>query len=195
MTSDFQKLIMSDAAAGLRQLKARVTDLESLEEVKNNLAAVAAPTANDDAADGYSAGSIWIYDSVAYINVDATEGAAVWVVSGVSGALVTDFDTGWVAPTLTDSWVNFGGGYSPAGYRMRPDGSIALRGLVKDGTLGPAARVFDLPAGYRPTGREVHSVYLDTGLGRVDIQTDGKVSVITGSSGWVSLSGITFFTD
>lgn len=46
--------------------------------VKNNFNAEAMPTINDDSGDGYSKGSIWIYDEEAYICVDATEGSAYW---------------------------------------------------------------------------------------------------------------------
>ena len=46
--------------------------------VKNNFAAEALPTANEDTGDGYSKGSIWIYNEEAYICVDATVAAAIW---------------------------------------------------------------------------------------------------------------------
>ena len=46
--------------------------------VKNNFTAIALPTVNEDSGDGYSKGSIWIYDEEAYICVDATEGSALW---------------------------------------------------------------------------------------------------------------------
>ena len=46
--------------------------------LKNNFEAIALPTANDDTGDGYSKGSIWVYDEEAYICVDATEGSALW---------------------------------------------------------------------------------------------------------------------
>ena len=46
--------------------------------VKNNFAAIAYPTITDDSSEGYSKGSIWIYDGEAYICVDATESSADW---------------------------------------------------------------------------------------------------------------------
>lgn len=47
----------------------------------NKLNASAPPTINDDSADGYSVGSLWIdtTNDIAYICVDATSGAAIWV--------------------------------------------------------------------------------------------------------------------
>jgi hypothetical protein len=48
---------------------------------KSNLGAAAAPDANEDTADGYSVGSVWIdtTNDNMYICVDATEAAAVWL--------------------------------------------------------------------------------------------------------------------
>lgn len=51
-----------------------------LQPVKNNYAAAAAPTVNDDSGDGYAIGSVWV-DTVTdtgYMLMDATVGAAVW---------------------------------------------------------------------------------------------------------------------
>lgn len=48
---------------------------------KSEYAATTAPTVNDDADDGYTIGSQWVdtTNDEAYICVDATAGAAVWV--------------------------------------------------------------------------------------------------------------------
>lgn len=48
--------------------------------ILHNFAATAAPTANDDSADGYSIGSWWLDTTAdkAYICLDATAAAAVW---------------------------------------------------------------------------------------------------------------------
>lgn len=49
--------------------------------VQNNYSATVAPTVNDDSDDGYTVGSRWV-DTVAdeaYLCVDATVGAAVWI--------------------------------------------------------------------------------------------------------------------
>ncbi len=46
--------------------------------VKNNFNAEAEPAVTDDETEGYSKGSSWIYNEIAYICVDATEGSAVW---------------------------------------------------------------------------------------------------------------------
>lgn len=52
----------------------------SINSVKNNYGATAAPVVGDDTDDGYSPGSIWIdtTNDNAYVCLDATAGAAVW---------------------------------------------------------------------------------------------------------------------
>lgn len=58
-----------------------VIDLDDSFLIKNNYTATVPPSASDDSGDGYSPGSIW-YDSLnveAYLCVDATAGAAVWI--------------------------------------------------------------------------------------------------------------------
>lgn len=54
---------------------------------KNNYTAVAAPTVNDDTADGYAPGSVWVdvSNDNAYVCVDASAGAAVWVETTQAG--------------------------------------------------------------------------------------------------------------
>jgi hypothetical protein len=51
----------------------------ALEIPINNFTAPGAPTANDDETEGYSQGSKWYGGGEAYLCVDPTEGAAVWV--------------------------------------------------------------------------------------------------------------------
>lgn len=67
---------------------------------RNNYSGTTAPTINDDSADGYAEGSVW-YDTTndeAYICLDATEGAAVWL-----NATLTPSDLGSAAlATLID---------------------------------------------------------------------------------------------
>jgi len=46
--------------------------------VKNNFAAETYPLVTDDETEGYSKGSLWIYDVDAWICTDATEGFAIW---------------------------------------------------------------------------------------------------------------------
>lgn len=125
-------------------------------------------------------------------------------------------DSGWIAPTMTNSWVNYGGNYTTLAYR-KINGVVHLRGLIKDGTINAA--ICTLPAGYRPSGQTVfmqtgsqinettgaasagtahtHSVPINNGPYRVDVQSTGVVSVAstTAANTWVSMSGICFPAD
>jgi hypothetical protein len=97
----------------------------------------------------------------------------------------------WTAPTFTNSWVNYGNGYSNAGYYKDPFGIVRLRGMISGGTMAFAA--FTLPSGYRPETKLLCSTISNAAAGRVDIGTDGTVTVFTPSTNaWVSLEGITF---
>lgn len=74
--------------------------------VLNKLDATTAPTADDDSGDGYAINSVWIdvTNDKAYICVDATATAAVWVEYGGAGGGGTTLD-GWQdwTPTVTQS--------------------------------------------------------------------------------------------
>ncbi|MFA5866924.1 MAG: hypothetical protein WC891_03045 [Actinomycetota bacterium] len=101
----------------------------------------------------------------------------------------------WIAPTLTNLWVNYGGGFAPAGFYKDGFERVYLRGLLKAGTLGQAA--LTLPAGCRPAYDEILMGVSDTGAtvgyGEVRIYTTGAVVPQSGMGNtWFSLSGITF---
>lgn len=86
----------------------------------------------------------------------------------------------WIAPTLLNSWVNWGGVFSPVGYRKDENGLIYLRGLVKSGTIGQP--IFTLPAGYRPAYQTLFVTISAGAVGRCDIQTNGDVVAYGGSN-------------
>lgn len=68
-----------------RAIRTQAGDQKIIKGIKHNLSADAAPTVNDDFADGYQAGSLWIInqagdatDGDIYICSDGAEGAAAW---------------------------------------------------------------------------------------------------------------------
>lgn len=83
----------------------------------------------------------------------------------------------WQAPSLLNSWANYGIGHNPAGYFKDTLGIVHLRGLVKDGTVGQA--IFTLPTGYRPSYTEDIIVLCYNGadyvLGYLYITTAGSM--------------------
>lgn len=96
----------------------------------------------------------------------------------------------FIAPTLTNSWVNFGGVRNPAGYYKDANSRVYLRGVVKSGTVGNAA--FTLPAGYRPANTELFAVVSNDLFGAVNVLSNGDVTPAIGSNVYFSLDGISF---
>lgn len=102
------------------------------------------------------------------------------------GALVT--------PTLTNSWVNFGGGFQTAHYYKDPAGIVHLEGLIKSGTIGAAA--FTLSSGFLPTANVAFPASSNSTIGQVEITTAGLVEpILPSSNASVWLDGITFRTN
>ena len=103
------------------------------------------------------------------------------------------------APTLLNSWVNYNSGtHEVAGYnklnvaKFGANHEVRLHGIVKDGTV--AATLFTLPAGYRPSKICIFGVGTSTGIGQLEVDSSGNVTLQTGGNGWVALSGIVFTT-
>lgn len=103
-------------------------------------------------------------------------------------------EVAWIAPTLQNSWVNYGSGYIDAGYRKRVDGVVELRGLVKNGSGIPTV-VFTLPSGYRPSGLINFPVVSASAFGAIAIDSSGNVTIFAGSTVNLSLNGILFSTN
>ena len=100
-------------------------------------------------------------------------------------------------------WQNFDtGGHQPAAFFRDAFGFVHIQGLVKatnnncDFSFGDN-NIFELPAGYRPASRSVHSIVAnDTGR-RVNVDPTGLVGVDTSVPlgdivAFVSLDGISF---
>lgn len=94
----------------------------------------------------------------------------------------------WIAPTLLNSWVNFGGAHQVAQYRRYGD-TCFVRGVVKSGTVG-FVPVFVLPADYRPAANQwFPQINILTGaLAGVFVDPSGNVGVWAGSNTGVSLN-------
>jgi hypothetical protein len=111
----------------------------------------------------------------------------------------------WTAPTLLNSWVNYGSS-SDAGYYKDSLGRVNLRGFIKDGTVDNTNGViFTLPAGYRPGTDLIFSALGSNAaesaaeIARIDVRANGNVMAIpintfvTGA--YCSLSGISFLAE
>jgi hypothetical protein len=94
----------------------------------------------------------------------------------------------WRAPTLLNTWINFGSGFSDAGYYKDSSGLVHLRGVIRNGTV--PADVFVLPVGYRPAATLIFPIVSNDLLGQVRINSSGNVHLYAGSNTWVALDGI-----
>lgn len=101
----------------------------------------------------------------------------------------------WTAPTLVNSWANYGSGFNPAGYFKDVNGVVHLRGLLKDGVVGTTSAMFTLPTGFRPATRCLFNIQSNSALGRCDILATGEVYAYAGNNAWFCLDGITFLAE
>jgi hypothetical protein len=98
---------------------------------------------------------------------------------------------GWISLSLTNGWLNYGGGFNAAGYWRDPFGVVHLRGFIKSGALGQAACT--LPAGYRPAANEGMATVANGAFGFLQITSAGLVIPSSPSSNvWFSLDNVTF---
>ncbi len=117
-------------------------------------------------------------------------GQRVWVlVVPPSGNYIVGFvDSGWIAPTLLNSWTNFGAGFQTARYRRIGTQQVEIQGLVTGGT-GPASTVFTLPTGFRPPATLVFATIANNAIARLDVQSDGLVRwALGGTNAFLSLN-------
>ncbi|MDQ3039483.1 MAG: hypothetical protein M3R16_06785, partial [Pseudomonadota bacterium] len=122
---------------------------------------------------------------------NTTQAATTAFVAAAVGA-----DSGWVAPTLLNSWANFGAPFATAGYR-KISKVVYLRGLVAGGMIADGTTLMTLPVGYRPTATRMFFVKANTGHCRIDVEAGGNVIInnMTGNSGFLSLDPIVFQID
>ena len=91
---------------------------------------------------------------------------------------------------MNNGWSFYGGSYQAPQYWL--DGND-LGGLIDYGTQKANVQLGSLPVGYRPSSREMFSVfaYGKSGL-RVDVTAAGEIIAVDSPTGFISLSGIEF---
>lgn len=112
-----------------------------------------------------------------------------------------DLSVPWIAPIMLNGWVTYSNGsdgnHTPA-YSRDSDGTVRLRGLIKDGAIGFSA--FVLPSGFRPgnSGNTTNQgvlrfpVVSNSGFGYIHVQWDGQIIIGGGSTIWVDLAAVNF---
>lgn len=110
--------------------------------------------------------------------------------SGQSASTTETFTTDiFTDLNLYGGWQCYSTYYFCPQFTKLSSGAVVLHGMAKAGS----GTIAQLPPGFRPSGRLIFTVL--TGgdqLGRVDIESNGNVTLQTGSNAWVSLDGIQF---
>ena len=110
-----------------------------------------------------------------------------WRLVGQPGS--PDFQNNWKNYFKSDNTDPFNV-YNTAGYFKDSMGIVHLKGMVMKGN---ASTIFILPAGYRPIARELFACLSADLPGRVDVLTNGEVTLQKGNADqYVSLDGLTF---
>lgn len=107
-------------------------------------------------------------------------------------------DTAWTAPTLLNSWVNFGAPYETVGFRKDALGFVHFKGVIKSGTTTIGTPLFVLPTGYRPGADGFYPcVSGSSTFGSIHIvAASGSVQIVASTtSSDFELSGITFLAE
>lgn len=113
-----------------------------------------------------------------YVTADNSE----WVYNGstwIAAYLLAD--TGWITPTLLNSWVNFGAPYRTCQYR-RLNGVVYVSGLLKSGTTTANTVLFNLPAGFRPSANLFFGTQSNSAMATVQLAGNGDLSLSAGVS-------------
>ena len=117
------------------------------------------------------------------------------------GALPPWYNVGSIFPPTGDpigfvgGWVNYDTStYAAAAFRKQPNGRVALRGLIKNGTI--PGTIFTLPPTYRPP-KELLFAPDNNASAATDlrVRADGTVYLQAGVNSWLSLDGVEFDTD
>lgn len=119
-------------------------------------------------------------------------------------------DTNWVDLELTPNWINRGGDYYKAQYRLR-NNIVYLRGIVEHTVeMGNDTVIGILPSGFRPLKHSIQNIQITytTNSGTminsimysVTITIDGAIILWKADNdikkiNWVSLDNISYFID
>lgn len=116
--------------------------------------------------------------------------------SGAWGRWCLTSGTAGAALPMNNGWSYYGGSYQAPQYWLDGNDMVHLGGLIDYGTQKASVQVATLPVGYRPSSREMFSVYAygKSGL-RIDVTSAGEVLAVDSPTGFISLSGIKFRRD
>lgn len=116
--------------------------------------------------------------------------------TGTSAYTTTAFTIpDWNTCNLGGSWVDYGFGYTTAGFTKTTANVVQLKGLIKNGSVAPGTTICILPPGFRPTATLMFQAATNpSNTTRIDVQPSGEVFLgdTNTSTTWVDLSEIRF---
>lgn len=119
------------------------------------------------------------------LGYDGGYGAAQVLFGGVIGSE-------WTGLSFNAGWANYDAGWVQGSYKKVGD-LVFVRGLIKR-VSGSDANIALLPAGFRPTNSHMITAWSDTGVARIDINSLGQITLVSGGTGWLSLFSTVFST-
>ncbi len=146
-------------------------------------------------------GNVRINNVYSLPSVDGTANQ-VLTTNGAGVASWTPITTSLTAKTTlayATNWLDYlAASYSAGAHFKSSDGMVLLEGLVKKSVAVTSGDVIcTLPVGSRPVRQKIYTVMTSAGVARLDIATNGNVTIGIGLTAlnWVSLEGISFRTD
>lgn len=114
--------------------------------ILDNLYAAALPTVNDDQTEGYSVGSLWIYNTQVFQCNDAATGAADW--QELTAPLIEEVVIAHVEDQATDGGTATSGSWETVGFNtiLVDTGGLSVSGATEQLTV--SSGTIDLPTGY-----------------------------------------------
>jgi hypothetical protein len=102
-------------------------------------------------------------------------------------------DISWAGLAGFNGWRNYTGGgtFAPLQYRKNELALVSLRGLVEAG--GADTKITTLPVGARPAYTMSFSVITSGGNARVNVATNGDVTLVGSFTSFLFLDGIHFY--
>jgi hypothetical protein len=105
----------------------------------------------------------------------------------------------WIAPTLLNGWVNYSSVTNLTSYFKDEFNIVHIQGFIKSGTTTAGTVLFYLPVGYRPKTTISMVTISNNGSGeilaRIEINSNGAVSIYLGGNTWLFLNNIHFLAE
>lgn len=95
-------------------------------------------------------------------------------------------------PSFISPWVNYGGGYNPAGFYIDAFGRVHLRGRIKPSVGTATGQIYTLPPGYRPAYTATTMVPDVNGVHVLEISSAGVLTLTGNVNTWISLDLLSF---